>query len=254
MTHFTVLILVLFGTGLGVPYGDPNGRIFGGNKTNIENYPYALQLFYLDKLQCGGILISDRFALTAGHCIARWTLDYFLIRAGTTTLGEGGQTFTISEATFHPQFNLSHNNYNAVVLRLSETVSISSAKPIQLAVDDSAIAQGATVLVVGWGWMESNGDYPTTLQVTDLTILGDEECKNSYDTPVITEAMFCGNYSGTIIRDFCLGDYGGPAVADGILQGIISFGEGCGDGYKGKVFVKISIIREWLQNIIQSIY
>ncbi|XP_018569504.1 trypsin-7-like [Anoplophora glabripennis] len=255
MTHFTVLILVLFGTGLGVSYGNPNERILGGNETDIENYPYALQLFYMDQLECGGILVSERFALTAGHCIARKTVEYFLIRAGTTTLGEGGQTFTISQTTYHPQFNLSHNNYDAVVLLLSETVSVSTAKPIQLATDDSAIIEGGTILVAGWGWtiLNTKNEFSTTLRVTDLTILGDEECKNSYDTPVITDAMFCGNYSGTKIRDFCFGDYGGPAVIDGILQGIISFGESCGDGYNGKVFVRISIIREWVLNIIQSI-
>lgn len=228
----------------------------GGNETDIENYPYALQLHYMGKLECGGILVSDNFALTAAHCVGDKTLEYFLIRAGTSTLGEGGQTFTISEAFFHPQFNRYLDNYDAVVLLLSEAVSISSAQPIHLAMDDSAIAQGATILIAGWGWMRlnTNDQFSTTLRVTDLTVLSDEECKNSYTTSVITEAMFCANYSGTKIRDFCFGDYGGPAVIDGILQGIISFGESCGDGFHAKVFVRISIIREWVENIIESIY
>lgn len=210
----------------------------------------------MDKLECGGILVSDRFALTAAHCIYEKTMEYFVIRAGTSTLGEGGQTFTISEAIFHPQFDISQDNYDAALLLLSETVSVSSAQSIELATDDSAITEGATILIAGWGWRRLNtqDQFSTTLRVTDLTVLGDEECKNSYSTPAITDAMFCANYSGTKIRDFCLGDYGGPAVTDGILQGIISFGESCGDGFHGKVFVKVPVIWEWIQNIIEAVY
>lgn len=228
----------------------------GGNETDIAQYPYALQLHYLDQLECGGILVSDRFALTAAHCIYDKTMEYFVIRAGTSTLGEGGQTFIISEAMFHPKFDLSQDNYDAALLLLSEAVTISSATLAELTTDDSAITEGATITVAGWGWMElnNNNEYSPTIRDTDLTILGDKECKKSYDTPHITEAMFCANYSGSTIRDFCFGDYGGPAVIDGVVQGIISFGESCGDGYHGKVFVRISKIREWVDGIINTIY
>lgn len=207
---------------------------------------------YINLLECGGILVSDRFALTAGHCVYKKNIENFVIRAGTSTLGEGGQTFTISQAIFHPKFDISQDHYDAVLLLLDEPVSISNVKFAVLATDDSAITEGATIMVAGWGWIESNNDneYPPTLRDTSLVILGDKECKNSYKTPVINDEMFCANYSGTEIHDFCFGDYGGPGVINGILQGIISFGEGCGDGYNGKVFVRVSKIREWIQSII----
>lgn len=50
-----------------------NRRIVGGEPIEIEKAPYTVLLLYFnDKnvlaTRCGGVLISDKFVLTAAHC------------------------------------------------------------------------------------------------------------------------------------------------------------------------------------------
>lgn len=44
-------------------------RIVGGVKAEIDNFPWQTLLFYENKFLCGGSLISNRYILTAAHCV-----------------------------------------------------------------------------------------------------------------------------------------------------------------------------------------
>jgi secreted trypsin-like serine protease len=45
------------------------GRIVNGNKTTPGAYPWAVGIQFGDKLYCGGSLITNRFVITAAHCV-----------------------------------------------------------------------------------------------------------------------------------------------------------------------------------------
>ncbi len=55
--------------------GIPNrvGRIVNGSATEVNEYPWMagihVKLAKIEKLNCGGVLISDRHILTAAHCV-----------------------------------------------------------------------------------------------------------------------------------------------------------------------------------------
>lgn len=49
----------------------PNVGIIGGHEAEPGLFPYIVSLQYKEGGHfCGGSLISDRFVLTAGHCVA----------------------------------------------------------------------------------------------------------------------------------------------------------------------------------------
>lgn len=57
--------------------GTPNrdGRVVGGHPTSAGKYPWLASLTYRGKLYCGASLVSDRYIVTAAHCIRRSVLN-----------------------------------------------------------------------------------------------------------------------------------------------------------------------------------
>lgn len=45
-----------------------DGRIVGGEATQIEQYPYQASLQYFLSHICGAVIISENYVVTAAHC------------------------------------------------------------------------------------------------------------------------------------------------------------------------------------------
>ena len=72
MTPFWVLVLVAFACISNVtPHfiSKPDEKIVGGNEIDIREAPFQAALFDGDEFHCGGVIISNRFILTAEHCL-----------------------------------------------------------------------------------------------------------------------------------------------------------------------------------------
>lgn len=58
--------------------------------------------------------------------------------------------------------------------------------------------------------------------------------------------MICAGYINMGGIDACQGDSGGPFVCNGLLTGIISWGEGCALADKPGVYTNVSAFNDWI--------
>lgn len=107
--------------------------------------------------------------------------------------------------------------------------------------------------VAGWGSMDgSDLDFSPILNKVDLPLQSDEVCESVWGGAFTAGQKLC---AGTLAggRDTCHGDSGAPLVVDGVVVGIVSFGEGCGQVDRLGVYVRVSHYVKWIHHAIRLI-
>lgn len=254
-------------------------RIMGGTRTNLFQFPWMVLLsYYSDRigvaLGCGGTLISERYVLTAAHCL----LGLGRIRLTSVVIGEYDvrtnpdcaiikgkkicapkiKNTTVEEAIHHPGFSFHTGANDIALIRLAEPAdfSLKSVKPICLprtrALQTESLV-GDFGLVAGWGATE-NGLLSPVLMSVSLPIISTEECNTMFHgRRNITAKQICaGGQKG---KDTCRGDSGGPLMYQAMLGhnvkyvqwGIVSFGyKTCGSAIYPGVFTNVAYYMDWI--------
>nr|AXF35732.1 serine protease 6 [Holotrichia oblita] len=225
-----------------------DGRIVGGETVTIEQFPYQVSLQLLGGHWCGGAIISDTVILSAAHCVS-WPQSWYNVRAGSSFHNSGGSLVEISTIIVHPDYNPSNLDNDITIIRLSSSLSFSaSISPIALASENEIIPEGTSSVVSGWGALEENGPAPIQLQAVTVPIVSQENCNDLYrDHPLsILDSMICAGFPEGG-RDACQGDSGGPLTANGLLIGLVSWGEGCARATYPGVYANIANVRGFIR-------
>lgn len=179
---------------------DESDKIFGGEITKIDEFPWLVRLeytkreldcstmkFWKEKIvhlllannqkgfHCGGVLINERYVLTAAHCISKVPVTW---KPTSVRLGEWDTTtsrdcddsllneivcsdpsvdISIEEKIVHESYDANNKNQHndIALLRLSRPVKYTNfIKPICLPVDialKNKNLSGMTMDVAGWG-------------------------------------------------------------------------------------------------------
>ncbi|XP_066972648.1 venom protease-like isoform X2 [Macrobrachium rosenbergii] len=261
--------------------GRANGdqRIVGGQDVSPQNkYPWMVGLKTSDGFNgysCGATLISNRYALTAAHCLYD-PLSGKPVKAKQLQVGlaDHQQLSTTDDITgvtrlvkvdsyiVHPEYSIRGYGEDIALVKLREPVDLTANKEIKpacLPKDDSNTYQGYDGIVAGWGVQDyyDGSSYPDGLMEVSVPIL-DPKCNGYNPSFKITKKMLCAGYKKGG-KDACSGDSGGPLVVNenGIytLVGVVSLGEGCAQPNTPGIYTRVSKYLDWIaQNTNDASY
>ncbi|KAI5641231.1 trypsin domain-containing protein [Phthorimaea operculella] len=235
-------------------------RIVGGMETSISMYPYNVAISRNGKHWCGGSIIDEQWVLTAGHCLESATdgdkkkLVPFIVRAGSSFHNRGGYQARVNKVFFPKTYVPGGADYDFSLLRLDRPMPIGrNIAVLNLPSKDYVMKEEDILIVTGWGSTDESGygHIPDRVRFVPVPVMRLDACQKSYRF-YITPRMLCAGYA-TGGKDACNHDSGGPAVRDGVLLGIVSFGgKQCGDPRSPGVYSRVSEITDWVEKTISN--
>uniref|UniRef100_A0A8C0WRC0 Peptidase S1 domain-containing protein n=1 Tax=Castor canadensis TaxID=51338 RepID=A0A8C0WRC0_CASCN len=248
------------GSNFSLSCGHRSSRIVGGRPAAERKWPWQVSLQIRNEHICGGSLISNRWVLTAAHCIYGH-LEY-IVKLGDIEVHHKAKTAAavpVLDIVIHQDYSSSGSTSNDIALALlAFPVNYSThIQPVCLPEKTFMVQSDTKCWVTGWGKLSEEDPEdlaPAKLQEAEQSIIRYERCnevlkeKLSTKTNLVKEGAVCGyNKEG---KDSCQGDSGGPLVCElnetWMQVGIVSWGIGCGrKGFPG-VYTEVSFYKDWV--------
>uniref|UniRef100_A0A665WR23 Coagulation factor IX n=1 Tax=Echeneis naucrates TaxID=173247 RepID=A0A665WR23_ECHNA len=237
-------------------------RIVGGKEVTPGEIPWqiALVLCATGDLFCGGSILSERWVITAAHCLVE-IQSCFFVRVGEHNIhiNDGTeQDHEVLQQHIHPLYNVSVSLYNhdIALLYLKTPITFSrTVRPICIgprAFTEALMKNTSPAVVSGWGRTRYLGSTASTLQKVEVPFIDWTACKKS-SSDRITTVMFCAGYYNEA-KDACQGDSGGPHANSfhdtWFLTGIVSWGEECAKDGKYGVYTRVSLYYSWINQVM----
>ncbi|PVV03274.1 hypothetical protein BB560_002255 [Smittium megazygosporum] len=252
-------------------------RIIGGAYVASEKYGFVamLQVKLGNGLfMCGGSLISNRFVLTAAHCVSPLKQT---APASNVTVGLGNnQMIKLSQTRalrihVHPDWTPSIVKNDIALIEINPVSFSQELFPIPLS--NASPTQAKTVYAVGWGRTSTTEIAISSMLKQATLITGNINLCTSLNPNAQRnpQALIC-TINNITRMDTCVGDSGGPLVGNAYatqpgtnkpsknvltLYGITSFGtNGYGQGDSrcssdGSIgfYTNIAFHRNWIRSI-----
>ncbi|XP_014253086.1 serine protease 27 isoform X1 [Cimex lectularius] len=253
--------------------GHVDSRIIGGNETDADQFPFYTALVSASRLKsnsgkltvvCGAALVTSNKLLTAAHCYEdgeekprNWMSQLsavFQLRERCTR--DYNSYSLIIHVQLHPQYNTETTNNDIAVATLQDHVLL---QPICLAPpNDNGVSKPALILGYGITVEKGENSAPCKLHMALIKIYDMKECKKTKvarSVERVSRVLCAGVESGA--QDGCQGDSGGPMVRllnkSLVLQGITSFGIGCGRANTPGVYTDVSAHRTWIDENLKRV-
>jgi secreted trypsin-like serine protease len=233
--------------------GADEKAIVGGVDVAIADHPWQISLQQNGGHFCGGSIISDRWIMTAQHCIEGERASTLSILAGASRLSRAGEGQLRRVARIVPVsgYTTASRGKDMALLELTQPLSFTDrVQPIALAtaadVAAGATAAGITATVTGWGSIRSGGSSPDALRGAAVPMVTLSQAQRVYRERLTDDQIAAGGNG----RDSCQGDSGGPLTVDSprgrLLVGVVSWGYGCGDPGVPGLYANVAFYAEWV--------
>ncbi|KAL7735635.1 hypothetical protein ACLKA6_002523 [Drosophila palustris] len=251
-------------------------KVINGYEVKLGSRPWMALLLLRsnteEEFACGGTLISERFILTAAHCVSRYQL--VSIRLGEHKISTESdcrrtgrkihcsppvEDINVEKIFLHEDYSRFTGHNDIALIKLARSVEYKQhIRPICLPITEELQQHTDShedFLVTGWGITE-NGTASDVLMEAGIQMRSRRTCAQSF-LREITQTQLC---VGDQASDSCKGDSGGPLSFPAeylrkqrfVQFGIVSYGaRSCGSGYPG-VYTKVSSFMPWISNILAN--
>ncbi|KAM7364429.1 serine protease 7-like [Cochliomyia hominivorax] len=248
-------------------------KIYGGEETELGEFPWLANLEYSkfngDLVSvCAGNILNQRYLLTAAHCV-KGEIEVKVGKLVSVRVGDHNtqssvdcdgsgcldayQRLNVERVVVHGGFgsyNGYHNYHDIALIRTDRNMQYSvSVAPICLphvVPQTPQLRAGLKLSVAGWGHT-GTAKYTAEKRKVELPYVDNSVCP----IKVAPEQLCAG---GEYQKDSCTGDSGGGLVRlagdSWVIEGIVSYGRGCGLERPG-VYTRVTSYISWIQANIQ---
>ncbi|KAJ8687184.1 hypothetical protein QAD02_022978 [Eretmocerus hayati] len=244
------------------------GRIVGGKGATFGEWPWqvlvreATWLGLFTKNKCGGVLITDKFVITAAHCQPGFLASLVAVFGEHDISGElesrRSVTRNVKRVIVNRGYDPATFENDLALLELETPIQFDAhIVPICMPDDKTTNFVNKTATVTGWGRLKYNGGVPSVLQEVKVPIMENSVCQDMFiaggHSKRILESFMCAGYANGE-KDSCEGDSGGPLTLqrpDGrwMLVGTVSHGIKCAAPFLPGVYMRMTYYRDWLNKV-----
>ncbi|KAH8277391.1 hypothetical protein KR026_010183 [Drosophila bipectinata] len=262
------LVWTGFDSGQAVPI--VGGRIVSTVGSSISKYPFMVSLqdiLWRNATEglsyrhfCGGSLISDRWILSAAHCIWKKNIHNIAAFIGYENIENISQLEPYGlESAEYIYFQPSNFRNDIVLLYMRQRYSSALSPDLQFAQlppQGMKPDRNESCRIIGYGATRHAGPSQKNLFEAEVQVITNQKCRQ-----IIGHVWAPQNGANTVCalgnnQDSCQGDSGGPLICPyggkDYIYGLVSHGLTCGIQGMPSIYTVTRPYYDWVQLLLQS--
>lgn len=157
-------------------------RVYNGREAKENEFPYMVNVLP-PSVRCGGVLLSNRYVLTAAHCLMDVVLgqNITLVLGGRNYYVDGPNTVVFKadmKFWIHENFSMPSAANDVAVIQLPQPVDLSEQiKPIEMSTDKEIDEERREVVAITMGYgATQKSDPAATLQTATMKLIPISDC------------------------------------------------------------------------------
>ncbi|XP_016060540.1 PREDICTED: serine protease 58 [Miniopterus natalensis] len=218
------------------------------------DYPHGTSPPYLvylksDYFPCTGVLIHPLWVITAASCNLLNVKVMLGITNPSKVTEQNVEVVGLVKMINHPDFLITSIENNLMLIKLKKYIFVKDYVKV-VSLPEAPATEDTMCTVSTWAYnlcdISSDPDSP---QSVNVSVISAAACSKAYRTRSVTGHMLClGIVPGR--RQPCKEVRAAPAVCDGVLQGIVTFADGCILRADVGIYTKIYDYVPWIQDTI----
>merc|ERR1712121_102532 len=201
---------------------------------------------------CGASLISERWLVTAAHCVGSGSYQVVLGMHDKDSRNDGEPTnYHVDKIIKHPRWSSWQSGFpnDIALLHLAADADTSSPyiSTVAMAEEGHDFVGNEECYITGWGRIYGYGPSPNVLQEAHIDVYTQSQCRAKHGYSV-QDFHICVGVEGQ--KGACNGDSGGPLVCkvggEWKLAGATSWGRAGCSPYYPTVYTRVNYYRDWI--------